>query len=231
MSTPQGKSSAPPAPAQTAPGPGTHDATGNLMRGPEGRTARLTVISVLLGAMVAAIVAGLPPTPAVFARSLLTGDHLVIDLQVLAMLLFVFDMWITFSWATILGVTPFDFVGNLMVFLIAVMAIGWALSVSEIRAWLGWYVALGVAGGINLLISRFMRHAHIPLWRLVLYAACLLVLTYAALNANGVVPAWATSSAPSLLWVAVVLVSVIVDLGAITEFLRAYQQGFARLPR
>ena len=68
-------------------------------------------------------------------------------------------------------------------------------------------------------------------WRLALYFAFLVALAYAASNAYGMAPAWAASSAPDVWWAAVVLLSVIVDLGAITEFLRAYQKGFARPPR
>jgi hypothetical protein len=192
------------------------------MRSPEGRTARLTFISVLLGAMVGTIVAALPPTPSAFAMTVLTSDHLLVDLQVSAMLLVVFHTWIAFSWSVILGITPFDFLGNLFLFLTAVMVIGWALSVSDFRAWLGWGVAVNTLALTNLATSRFIRRVPIAWWRMALYIGSLVAIAYAAGNANDVLPAWATASVPSLLWVAVVLAVVGVDLGGFMIFLRTY---------
>jgi hypothetical protein len=231
MTAPQDERWPTPAQVGTLPGVQTNDATGDLMRGSEGRTARLTFISVLLGAMVGAIVAALPPTPSTFATTVLAADHLLVDLQVLVMLLIVFNIWIAFSWSVILGLTPFDFLGNLQLFLTAVAVLGWALSVSDYRAWLGWYVAVAASGCANLATSRFIRGVRIPWWRVALYAAILLAAAYVACDAYGVFPASAVSPVPPLLWVAVVLAEVVVDLGGFTVFLHAHGARLARPSR
>jgi hypothetical protein len=201
------------------PSPQTTDVIGTLMRGPEGRTARLTVISVLLGAMLAAIVMALPPTPDVFVRTILTPDHLLVDLQVLALLLVVFDVWIQFSWGVILGLVPFDFLGNLLTFVTSVTVIGWALSVADFRAWVAWSAV--VTANALLASLRFVRRVRFTWWRLALFATILLAASYVACDAYGVLPAWATVSVPPLLGVAVVVAEWVVDLEFFSLFLLA----------
>jgi hypothetical protein len=181
--------------------------------------------------MVAAIVAALPPTPTTFTTTVLASGHLLLDLQVLAMLLVVFNIWVAFSWSVILGLTPFDFLGNLQLFLTAVAVLGWALSVSDYRAWLGWYVVVAAAGCANLATSRFIRGVRIPWWRVALYAAILLAAIYVACDAYGMLPAVTTFSVPPLLWVAVVLAEVIVDLAGFTVYIHTSGARFARLSR
>ncbi len=222
MTAPQEERRTTASPLHTPPSPQTTDVIGNLMRGPEGRTARLTVISVLLGAMLAAIVTALPPTPDVFVRTILTPDHLLVDLQVLALLLVVFDVWTQFSWGVILGLVPFDFVGNLLTFVTAVTVIGWALSVADFRAWVAWsavVTANALLPGLPALRSSCALHVvetgalcHYPARRLVCRRRC--VWCAAACP-------WATVSVPPLLWVAVVVAEWVVDLGLFSLVLLA----------
>jgi len=212
------------------PGPQTTDVLGDLMRGPEGRTARLTVISVLLGAMLAAIVAALPPTPDVFVRTLLTPDHLLVDLQVLALLLVVFDVWTQFRWSVILGLAPFDFLGNFLAFAMAVMVIGWALSVADFRAWVAWSVV--VTAGARMASLRYLRRVRFAWWRPALLAPILLAASYVAGEAYGVLPpAWAIVSVPPLLWAAVPVAEWVVDLGIFSLSLHASGARTARPSR
>jgi hypothetical protein len=201
------------------PSPQTTDVIGTLMRGPEGRNARLTVISVLLGAMLAAIVAALPPTPDVFVRTILTPGHLLVDLQVLALLLVVFDVWTQFSWSVLLGRVPFDFLGNLLTFVTAVIVIGWALSVADFRAWVAWSAV--VTASALLASLRFVRRVRFAWWRVTLFATVLLATLYVACAAYGVLPAGATVSVPPLLWGAVLVAEWVVDLGLFSLFLDA----------
>jgi len=217
MTAPQEERRTTSSPVHTPPSPQTTDVIGNLMRGPEGRTARLTVISVLLGAMLAAIVAALPPTPEVFVRTILTPGHLLVDLQVLALLLVVFDVWTQFSWSVILGLVPFDFLGNLLTFVTAVVVIGWVLSVADFRAWVAWSAVVTACALTASL--RFVRRVRFARWRLALFATILLATLYVACNAYGVLPAWATVSVPPLLWVSVLVAEWVVDLGLFSLFL------------
>jgi hypothetical protein len=214
MTAPQDARSPTPSQTQTPPGAQINDAIGNPMRGADGRTARLTLISALLGAMVGTLVTALPPTSSAFATTALTGDHLLIDLQVITILLFVFD-----------------FLSNFLTLLLAVTGIGWALSVSDYQAWLGWSAAVGVVALASLASLRFVRRVPIPWWRAALYVGTLFTEAYAACNAYGVLPGWATSSAPSLLWVTAIMALVAVDLGAFAVFLHAYRARFARPSR
>jgi hypothetical protein len=137
----------------------SNDVTGNLMRSPEGRTARLTVISVLLGAMIGTIIATLPPSPVAFATTVLTGDHLLIDLQVLAVLFVVLDFWIEFSWSVILNLAPFDFFGNFLLFVTAMVIFAWILSLSDFRAWVIWGGGIVGMAFVNGSINRFIRES------------------------------------------------------------------------
>jgi hypothetical protein len=222
----------PSAPAQTPPLPsGAHPAatTGNeaaraLMHGSEGRTARLTLVSVLLGAMVGAIVAALPPTATAFATSILSSDHLLLDLQVLAMLFLVFIVWLEFSWAVLLGLTAFDLLGNFVLFLTAITVIGLALSVANISAWYAWEVAVAATVGVNFLATRFIRGIRLPWWRWALLLGYLLISAYAASAAYDLLPPWATFSVSPLLWVSLFNLLGVAELLAFLAFLRAASQ-------
>jgi hypothetical protein len=229
MTAPQAERRTTSSPVDTPPNPETTDVIGTLMRGPEGRTARLTVISVLLGTMLAAIVTALPPTPDVFVRTILTPDHLLVDLQVLALLLVVFDVWIQFSWSVLLGVLPFDFAGNLLTFVTAVTVIGWALSVADFRAWVAWSAA--VTASALLASLRYVRRVRVAWGRVALFATILLLASYVASAAYGVLPAWATGSVPPLLWGAVVVAEWVVDLGLFSRFLLAAEARSTRPSR
>jgi hypothetical protein len=171
--------------------------SGNLMQGPEGRTARLPLISVLLGAMVGAVVAVLPPTPAVFVSTVLTPDHLLIDLQVLAVLLTVFDMWIESSWAGILGISPFDFLNNFQLYLTALAMFGWILSLSsDFRVWVVWGGAVAAMALVNALTYPIVRRVPFPWWRLAQFAGLTLAAAFVGSNLYGLLPGWAAPPDP-----------------------------------
>jgi hypothetical protein len=192
-----------------------------LMQGLEGRTARLTLISVLLGAMVGAIVAALPPSPAAFATSVLNGERLLLDLQVVAMLLLVFIVWLEFSWVVLLGLTAYDLLGNFVLFLTAITVIGLALSMRDIAAWLAWEVAVAAAIGVNFLTTRFVRQIRTPWWRWALVVAYLVSSAYAATAAYGLLPTWTTLTASSLVWVIVFIMLGVAELLAFMAFLHS----------
>lgn len=229
MSAPQGERPSPA--AQTAPGSGRTDMAGNLMHSSEGRTARLTLISVLLGAMLGALIAVLPPNPTIFVTTVLTPDHLLIDLQIVALLLTVFDIWIEFTWNGILGISPFDFLNNFQLFLTSVVMLGWILSLRDFRAWVVWGAAGAAMGMVNALTIRFVRRVPLPWWRTALYIGVTLAAAYVGSNLYGLLPAWAALSIPPELWVSVVIASVVVNLALFTAFLHAYAARFARPAR
>jgi hypothetical protein len=202
--------------------------SGNLMRGPEGRTARLTLISVLLGAMLGAIVAVLPPTPTIFVTTVLTPDHLLLDLQVLAVLLTVFDLWIEFTWNGILGISLFDFLNNFQLYLTAVAMLGWILSLRDFRAWVVWGAGVAAMGLVNALTIQIVRRVPIPWWRLALFIGLTLAAAYVGSNLYGLLPAWAAPPIPPLLWAGVVIAVVVVNLVLFMVYLHAYAARFAR---
>jgi hypothetical protein len=227
MSAPQGERSSPA--AQAPPGSASIDMSGNLMHGPEGRTSRLTLISVLLGAMVGALIAVLPPNPTVFVTTVLSPDHLLIDLQVLAVLLTVFDVWIESTWNGILGISPFDFLNNFQLYLTAVTMFGWILSLSDFRAWVVWGAGVAAMGLFNVLSFQIVRRVPIPWWRLALFIGLTLAAAYVGSNLYGLLPGWVAPPIPPLLWVGVVIAVVVVNLVMFTVYLHAYAARFARL--
>jgi hypothetical protein len=205
--------------------------SGNLMYGPEGRTARLTLISVLLGAMLGALVAVLPPTPTIFVTTVLTPDHLLLDLQVVAVLLTMFDVWIESTWNGMLGISPFDFLNNFQFFLTAVAMLGWILSLRDFRAWVVWGAGVAAMALVNALIIHIIRRGPVPWWRLALFIGLALAAVYVGSNLYGLLPAWAAPPIPSLLWAGVVIAVVVVNLVLFTVYLHAYAARFARLAR
>jgi hypothetical protein len=122
----------------------------------------VTLTSIVLGAIVGALVSALPPTPTAFVTTVLRADHLAIDLQVIALLVAAFNIWLQYSWSVILRLVPFDFLSNLLVFLEAMTMLGAALSVSNRRAWFAWVgavLAMATAAFVSLRLIRQARVA------------------------------------------------------------------------
>lgn len=186
--------------------------------GPDGRTARVTLTSILLGAIVAAIVSALPPTPTTFVTTVLRGDHLLIDFRVLALLLTAFNMWLQYSWSVILRLVPFDFMSNLLSFLQAITMVGAALSVGDGRAWFAWLAAVFAMVAAAYVSMRGLRAIQVAWWRIALPGGGALVCAVLALAQYQVLPsAWA--GGPPIVWVALITAAVIADLAAFARFL------------
>lgn len=194
--------------------------------GPDGRTARVTLTSILLGAIVAALVSALPPTPAAFVTNVLRADHLLVDLRVIVLLVAAFNMWLQYSWSVILRLVPFDFLSNLLSFLQAVTMIGAALSVSDGRAWFAWCAAALAMVTAAYLSMRHVRAVQVVWWRIALTGAATLLSAFAALTEYRVPPA----ATPPLLWVALITVAVIADLAAFARFLQTLSPAVASGP-
>ena len=98
-------------------------------------TAQLTLISILLGAILAALFIGLPNG---FAINIWSTGNLALDFRVLTIFLAAIDLWIKYSWAVIVVRWPFSLFHNFTFFLISVTMMGLALSVGYYDAWLAW---------------------------------------------------------------------------------------------
>jgi hypothetical protein len=201
------------------------------MYSPEGRSARLTLISVLLGAMLGTLVAVLPPTPFDFATTIFTPQRLVIDLQVLFVLLQVFDSWLELTWNGLLRISPFDFYSNFQLFVTTVLVLGSILSIRDFRAWVAWNVAAQVAYMANLLTIRFIRGFPFPLWRYAYITGTILATVYVVCDLYGLLPSGVTLPIPLSLWASVSIGLVVVNLALFTVYLHAYAARFPRPAR
>jgi hypothetical protein len=98
-------------------------------------SAQLTLISILVGAIIGALLAGLPNG---FAIHIWSKNYLDLDFRVLATFLAAVDLWIKYSWAVMVIRWPFTVVHNLFYFVITGALMFWALSVGDYNSWLAW---------------------------------------------------------------------------------------------
>src|SRR5690242_11970024 len=71
----------------------------DLAQGSDGRTANLTLISILLGVIMAALLAGLPHGATTFAISVVSLDHGE-TARVVAVALLAILLWLEYTWNT-----------------------------------------------------------------------------------------------------------------------------------
>lgn len=125
-------------------------------------TAQLTLISILLGVVMQALLTGLP-VPINFVSTLLTQQYLSVDFRVLATFLAAIDLWIKYSWGVIIIRWPFSLSHNLIYSLVSGLMIGLAMSVSNLDAWIGWGTAFCFASSlayIQNMQSAFSEKKH-----------------------------------------------------------------------
>jgi hypothetical protein len=181
-------------------------------RGPAADAARLTVVSVLLGVMLAALVTALPPTPTAFVTHVFADTQLLLDLQVLALLGAMFNVWFQQNWATLLSYTISDLFTNVFLFLATVLVIAWALSVSDFRAWVAWGAAVIGLEFLGGCVTGFIYRRPVAWWRQAFQGAATVAAVYVACALNGALPDWATIAIPPLVYVGLLLAAIIVDV-------------------
>jgi hypothetical protein len=131
----------------------TQQQNSNLADSSDARTAQFTLISILLGVILAALLIGLPRGANTFAINLFSYEPGV-NLRALAVVLMAAVLWLEYTWGIL---TRFVFATpahNLTYFALAIAATGVALAVADFRAWLAWIAGLaGVA-----VISGIINH-------------------------------------------------------------------------
>jgi hypothetical protein len=197
-------------------------------------SAQVTLISILLGAILGALFAGLPQNFATNAWSL---QALPVDLRVFATFLAAVDIWMEYAWAVIVHKWPFSLTHNLSYFAIAGALAGAALSVSELSAWLVWSaVACGaatIATAVDVLrpiehalkrasrekaaidddyISRLRKLRTSTRVQFLVYLTAIPVLVYGSLDASNSLPEWAQLSINHSLWGLAVIIIVGIDM-------------------
>jgi hypothetical protein len=108
-------------------------------------TAQLTLISILLGVIMGAVVASAPQA---FYTPIVNAGIIDFDLRMLATLLAAVDLWIKYSWGIIVVRWPFSLPHNLIYTLVCTCMLGIAVSVNQINAWLFWSSMTCVAGSL-----------------------------------------------------------------------------------
>jgi hypothetical protein len=87
---------------------------------------------------------------------ILVDRQALLDLQVLALLGVMFNVWFQQHWITLLGATISDLVTNLFLFLATVLVIAWALSMGDFHAWVAWGAALIGFEFLGGFLTRFI---------------------------------------------------------------------------
>lgn len=125
----------------------------NVADSSDARTAQFTLISILLGIVLAALLDGLPRGASSFAVSMFASEPGML-IRVLAVVLMAVLLWLEYTWGVL---TRFVFATpahNLTYFVLAIVAGGTALSVADFRAWMGWITALAFAAVLSGIVNR-----------------------------------------------------------------------------
>ena len=129
------------------------DSADDLATGSDARSAQLTLISILLGVILAALFTGLPHGAATFALTVVTLD-LGEAARVVTVLLLAILLWLEYTWNTLARLATTTPAHNLTYFALAMVASGTALAVSDFRAWFAWLCALACSGIVLAIVNR-----------------------------------------------------------------------------
>lgn len=129
------------------------DSADDLAKGSDARSAQLTLISILLGVILAALLAGLPHGATTFALTAVTLD-LGEAARVVTVLLLGILLWLEYTWNTLARLATATPAHNLTYFALAMVASGAALAVSDFRAWFAWLCALAFSGIVAAIVNR-----------------------------------------------------------------------------
>lgn len=156
----------------------------------DARTAQFTLISILLGIILAALLDGLPRGASTFALSVFALDP-GICVRVVVVLLVAALLWLEYTWGILARVVIATPAHNLTYISLAIMASGTALTVADFRAWIAWFTALTWAAVVSGIVNGPMMRAKMPVhidWNLMpwleLGEFCLYILI--AIGAAGV---------------------------------------------
>lgn len=127
----------------------------------DARTAQFTLISILLGVILAALLDGLPRGASTFALSVFALDP-GICVRVVVVLLVAALLWLEYTWSILARVVIATPAHNLTYFSLAIMASGTALTVADFRAWIAWFTALSWTGVVSGIVNGPMMRAKMP---------------------------------------------------------------------
>lgn len=133
----------------------------NLADSADARTAQFTLISILLGVILASLLTGLPRGANAFAINLVSYDPGVC-LRALTVVIMAAVLWLEYTWGILTRFVYATTAHNLTYFALAITLSGVALAVADFRAWLAWVAGLAVAAVASGVINQ-PRKLHEPL--------------------------------------------------------------------
>lgn len=125
----------------------------NLANSSDARTAQFTLISILLGIILAALLTGLPRGANTFAINLISFG-LGVCLRALAVVLMAALLWLEYTWGILTRFVLATPAHNLSYFALGITVSGSALAVADFRAWLAWIAALSGVAIVSGIINR-----------------------------------------------------------------------------